>query len=593
MKVMDTYMAAVQISSVRSVPVGVELPRAPHAVDFRQVRYTYPDASAPALEHLDVQLPEGQLIVVVGPSGAGKSTLLRLVNGLAPHFSGGQLQGHLRVLGLDPVAASPRRMSRDVGFVFQDPENQFVMDRVEDEIAFALENAGMARQEMRIRVEETLDLLDLAPLRNRRLDMLSGGERQRVAIAAALALRPRILVLDEPTSQLDPKSAEDVLAALVRLNTDLGLTVLLAEHRLERVLPYADQVLYLPQDGPPQLEAPRRLLAHTSDLASSGAGIPAALCPPLVRLARALAWEPLPLTVKEGLAWSRRIENLPQRDPATSPYTRAQGAPVLSTHGLQAGYGECPVLQGVDFAVHPGEIVVLLGRNGSGKTTLLKSLVGLIRPQRGDVRLRGKTIQGQAVADICRHVGYLPQDPNQLLFADSVAEEMAITLRNHGYSFDSRHIGQADKEQTLPISPQILLNRLGLAHKAHAYPRDMSVGERQRAALAAILVTRPQVLLLDEPTRGLDYAAKARLRALLEEWRAEGLAVVIVTHDVELAAEVADRVVLMSQGEVIADGDPYTILGSSPLFASQVARLFPATGWLTVEDALAHLEAGA
>lgn len=572
--------------------VVAERENIPAAVDFRQVRYTYPDSPTPALDAIDLQLPEGQLIVVVGQSGAGKSTLLRLVNGLAPHFSGGRLAGSLRVLGLDPVAATPRIMSREVGFVFQDPENQFVMDRVEDEIAFALENVGMARQEMRIRVEETLDLLDLAPLRNRRLEMLSGGERQRVAIASALALRPRILVLDEPTSQLDPKSAEDVFAALVRLNTDLGLTVLLAEHRLERVLPYADSLVYLPQSGPPLFGDPRTLLAgrlappafaqadppgaENADLST----IPVELSPPLVRMARTLGWEPLPLTVKDGLRHSRGLAaaNRAHRTPKANVQA---GQPLLTTHKLWAGYGECPVLQGIDFAARAGEIVVLLGRNGSGKTTLLKSLVGLNRPQRGDVRLFGDSIQGKHVADICRDVGYLPQDPNQLLFAETVREELEITLRNHGYD--------PARTDELPIGPDTLLARLGLSHKATAYPRDLSVGERQRAALAAILITRPRVLLLDEPTRGLDYAAKARLRRLLAEWRAEQMAIVIVTHDVELAAEIADRVVLMSQGEIIADGDPYTILGSSPLFASQVARLFPQTGWLTVEDALAGL----
>lgn len=621
----------------------------PTAVDFRQVRYTYPETPMPALDRVDLQLPEGQLIVVVGPSGAGKSTLLRLVNGLAPHFSGGHLQGRLRVLGLDPVVATPKSMSREVGFVFQDPENQFVMDRVEDEIAFALENAGMSRQEMRIRVEETLDLLDLAPLRNRRLDMLSGGERQRVAIASALALRPRILVLDEPTSQLDPKSAEDVLAALVRLNTDLGLTVLLAEHRLERVLPYADSLVYLPVDAPPRFGDPRALLGdalQAADETLGDAGLPAALSPPLVRLAKAMGWHPLPLTVKEGLRYSRQLlvparvaeerADAPAEDhPRKQPQARrwAETSPILTTHNLQAGYGDCPVLRAVNFAARAGEIVVLLGRNGSGKTTLLKSLVGLNRPQRGDVRLHGVSIKGRDVAEICRDVGYLAQDPNQLLFADSVMEEMAITLRNHGYdaavveqamaektfventfeakSVDARVNGDAQRSDhrnaarnsarateanagahALPVDPQELLARLGLTHKAHAYPRDMSVGERQRAALAAILVTRPQVLLLDEPTRGLDYASKAKLRTLLKEWRDDGMAIVMVTHDVELAAEIADRITLMSQGEIIADGDPYTILGSSPLFASQVARLFPAAGWLTVEDALAGLGDG-
>ena len=218
---------------------------------------------------------------MIGPSGSGKSTLLRCVNGLVPHFSGGDLRGRIAVQGLDPVAATPRVLSRHVGFVFQDPESQFVTDRVEDEIAFALENAAMPPQEMRLRVEETLDLLGLEPLRDRPLTTLSGGERQRVAIAAALALRPSILVLDEPTSQLDPKSAEDVLNALVRLNHELGITVLLAEHRLERVLPHVDRVIYLPDDGGPVLCGDPRQVLGQVDLGS-----------PLVNLGKALPGNP-------------------------------------------------------------------------------------------------------------------------------------------------------------------------------------------------------------------------------------------------------------------------------------------------------------
>ena len=263
-------------------------------IDFEHLTYTYPGATTPALRDVSLHLPEGELILVVGASGSGKSTLLRCINGLVPHFTGGSLAGSVRVEGLDPVTATPRVLSRQVGFVFQDPESQFVMDRVEDEIAFALENAAMPAQEMRVRVEETLDLLDLEPLRDRLLKTLSGGERQRVAIAAALALRPRILVLDEPTSQLDPKSAEDVLNALVRLNADLGLTILLAEHRLERVLPFVDRILYLPDDGSPVLLDEPRVVLNQIELG-----------PPLVRLGKALNWQPLPLTIKEGLRFSR------------------------------------------------------------------------------------------------------------------------------------------------------------------------------------------------------------------------------------------------------------------------------------------------
>jgi energy-coupling factor transport system ATP-binding protein len=538
-------------------------------IEFKRVTYTYPEMAQPVLQDISFRLPEAALALVVGPSGAGKSTLLRCLNGLVPHFNGGTLTGDLQVAGLNPVLAAPQVMSRHVGFVFQDPEAQFVMNQVEDEIAFALENAAMPPQEMRLRVEEVLDMLELAPLRQRRLETLSGGERQRVAIAAALAFRPQVLVLDEPTSQLDPQSAEDVLQALTRLNTDLGLTVVLAEHRLERVLPFVDQVLYLPgaAGGGVMAGTPDEVLPHVP------------LVPPLIQVARGLDWRPLPLTIKEGLRFSRPMrEKLPQAAAGEAPRALSVSEPFLRAAGLEAGYDGSPVLRGADLAVASGEIAVLMGRNGSGKTTLLKALAGLVRPQAGRVTVAGEETAKMDVADICRRVGYLPQDPNALLFADTVMDELRTTLGNYGLT-----------EETAPIPPMLLLERLGLDGLAERYPRDLSAGERQRVALAAITVTQPGGLLLDEPTRGLDYETKVGLARLLRGWRDEGMAVLLVTHDVEFAALVADRVLLMSQGEIIGEGAPAAVMGSSPLFAPQVARLFPGTGWLTAEDALGHL----
>ncbi len=545
-------------------------------ITFDHVTYTYPEAGQPALRDVSLELPEATFTLLVGPSGAGKSTLLRCTNGLVPHFNGGSLRGSISVAGLDPVRATPQLMGRHVGFVFQDPEAQFVTDQVEDEIAFALENAAMPRQEMRVRVEEVLDILDLAPLRYRRLDTLSGGEKQRVAIAAALAFRPRVLVLDEPTSQLDPQSAADVLHALMRLNADLGLTVLLAEHRLERVLPFVDQVVYLPlnggngtngNQGERVLAGPtRQVLPHLP------------LVPPLIAVGKALKWDPLPLTIKEGMRFSRELRPHPPAEPPleTVPH---HGEPYLHLRDVKVSYDSQPALRGVSLDVWPSEIVVLMGRNGSGKTTLLKSMVGLVRPQAGKVKVTGQDIAGQDVARICQQVGYLPQDPNALLFADSVLDELLVTLRNHGLS----------SGRDLPINPQALLGRLGIADKTDHYPRDLSAGERQRVALGAITVTQPGALLLDEPTRGLDYGAKHALVDLFRGWRDEGMAILVVTHDVEFAAAAADRVLLMSQGEIIASGDPAQVLGTSPLFAPQVARLFPGSGWLTAEDSLKHL----
>jgi len=530
-------------------------------IHFDNLTYTYPGSLFPSLTDLTLRIAEGEFVLVAGPSGAGKSTLLRCLNGLVPHFTGGRLGGRISVAGHDPVAEGPQVLSRVVGFVFQDPEAQFIVDRVEDEIAFALESAAIPPAEMRDRVEESLDLLDLTSLRDRSLDALSGGEKQRVAIAAALALRPHILVLDEPTSQLDPWSAEEVLSALASLNRDLGLTIILAEQRLERVLPHAHRLIYLPGPGEPVLSGQPRQVLHRVDLT-----------PPLVTLGKTLGWEPLPLTVEEArpLAAKLRVAGCKSQVASREP-------PILRVEGVFFAYDNAPVLRGVSLAVGAGELVALMGRNGSGKTTLLRCIVGLLRPRQGEIRLGGESLVGQETAAVCRSVGYLPQEPDALLFADTVTDELVVTLRNHGLASNP------------PIAPADLLARLGLGDVATSYPRDLSVGQRQRVALGAVTVTHPRLLLLDEPTRGLDYIAKQELSQLLREWQTEGVGVLLVTHDVELAAQVADRVVILDHGAVAAAGPAAEVLTESLLFAPQVARLFPSTGWLTARDALVGL----
>ena len=355
----------------------------------------------------------------------------------------------------------------------------------------------------------------------------------------------------------------------MRLNRDIGLTVVLAEHRLERILPHADHLIYLPPppvgdgNGGVLSGPPRHVLCQMD------------LTPPLVTLGKELGWEPLPLTIEEGRHFAAKspIPNL------QSPISNLQSAirnPQFTIRNLHFAYDRVDVLRGIDLEIAPGELVALMGRNGSGKTTLLKCIVGLLRPQRGEIVLAGKSLIKQDTANICQSIGYLPQEPDDLLFADTVAEELSVTLRNHGL-LDSP-----------PIAPAGLMGRLGLSDLAASYPRDLSVGQRQRVALGAVTVIRPRLLLLDEPTRGMDYPAKRELVRLLREWQAEGVGVLLVTHDVELAAQAAGRVVMLGQGEVVADGPP-EVLAASPLFAPQVARLFPGTGWLTVEDALAGL----
>jgi energy-coupling factor transport system ATP-binding protein len=533
-------------------------------ITFDHVTFRYPEAETPALKDLSFEMPERAFVVVTGLSGAGKSTLLRCLNGLIPHFSGGTIAGQIDVDGRDPVKRGPQAMCRHVGFVFQDPEAQFVMDRVEDEIAFALENAAVPRPEMRERVEEALTTLELVSLRRRSLSTLSGGEKQRVAIAAALALRPTILVLDEPTSQLDAQSAQDVLLRLTRLNEAYGLTVVLAEHRLERVLPFADQVLHLADQGASvQAGSPVDVMKDVD------------LTPPVVALGKALGWTPLPLTLEEA----KRFTHTVSAKEHSKSVADAPTAAVLRVEEVHASYNGSPVLRGVSLDLRAGEVSVIMGRNGAGKSTLLKALVGLIKPQSGQIYLMDRDIAELDVAEVCREVAYLPQDPNALLFADSVREELSITLRNHGLSSSSA-----------PIDPEELLAHLDLQGHADDYPRDLSVGERQRVALAAVLVTAPQTILLDEPTRGLDYQAKGRLLDLIGAWREEGRAVLLVTHDVELIAATADRVMVMEDGTIVADGTPADVLREMADFAPQIAQLFPHTGWLTVDDVLSAIK---
>ncbi len=546
-------------------------------IELSHVTYTYPDQVTPALADFSVALRRGEFVLVVGPSGAGKSTFLRSLNGLVPHFYGGRWAGQASILGRDPVALAPRGMADLVGFVFQDPEAQFVVDTVEDELTFALENFALPQATMRKRVEEVLDQMGIAHLRTRRISTLSGGEKQRVAIAAVLALQPEILVLDEPTSQLDPQAAEEVLVALRHLNEDLGLTVILSEHRLERVAQYADRILYLPGLGAaPVLDAPRAVLA----------ALPVASVPPLIEVGRALGWQPLPLTIKEGRGFARallaelgvrgyggmgtweyeREENSPAPTPPHSP------TPTLITvHNVHYSYTGRVALRGLDLTVRAGEFIALLGRNGSGKSTLLKHLVGLLKPEEGRVSVAGLDTSKADTDAIIQHVGYVPQHPGALLFGETLAAELAFTRKSHGLPPE-------------PAADRDLLARLGLASLADRDPRDLSGGEQQRAALAAILVAAPRIILLDEPTRGLDYEQKRNLAALLQGLQREGATIIMATHDVELAAACADRVVLLAEGQVVVDGPARQVMSDSQVFASQINKLFRDTRFLVAVD---------
>ncbi|MER5790346.1 ATP-binding cassette domain-containing protein [Streptomyces sp. NPDC001980] len=531
-------------------------------IRFEDVSVTYDGAARPAVQGVDFEVPEGELVLLVGPSGTGKSTVLNSVSGLVPHFTGGTLRGRVTVAGRDTRTHRPRELADVVGTVGQDPLAHFVTDTVEDELAYGMESLGIAPAVMRRRVEETLDLLGLAELRDRAIATLSGGQRQRVAIGSVLTPHPAVLVLDEPTSALDPAAAEEVLAVLQRLVHDLGTTVLLAEHRLERVVQYADRVVLLPGDGAaPVCGTPAEVMAVSP------------VCPPVVELGRLAGWSPLPMTVRDarrratadGLR-ERLAGRVPERQSAAGPGADP-GAPLAEVRSLAVRRGRVDALRGVDLTVTAGETVALMGRNGAGKSTLLGALVGLVEPGSGAVRVGGAVPHRTRPRDLVRLVGLVPQEPRDLLYADTVGAECAAADRDAGAE---------------PGTCRGLVSGLlpGVADDTH--PRDLSEGQRLALALAVVLAARPPLLLLDEPTRGLDYAAKARLVGVLRGLAAAGHAIVLATHDVELAAELAHRVVLLAEGEVIADGPTDDIVVSSPSFAPQVTKILAPQRWLTV-----------
>ncbi len=521
--------------------------------------FRYPGTDRPVVRDLHLEVDQGAFLVIAGPSGSGKSTLLRCLNGLVPHFTGGRFGGSVRVGGHDTRRLGPRAMSRTVGLVFQDPESQSVASRVDDDIAFGMEQLGIPPVTMRKRVEEVLDLLGIAALRHREVATLSGGERQRVAVAAALALQPDVLALDEPTSQLDPWGAEEVLTALTRLNEDLGLTIVLVEHRLERVVSHADRLRYLPVPGSGDLfqdGRPRDVLAEIDP-----GGVP-----PLVVLGRRLGWTPLPLTIKEGRDAVRRDPRRPLSPNVDAPVP--SGPPVLALHRISAGHGRSTVLREVDLQVRPGELVALMGRNGSGKTTLLRTVLGLHTPTSGRIELDGRDVTALHAAERAATTAYVPQNPTSLFFAETLRDELAFTRKHRGGT-------GAGIDETLAA--------LGLEHAAERNPRDLSGGERERAALATVLVGRPRLLLLDEPTRGMDYQRKRSLGELLRRLCAEGAATIMATHDVELVAATATRVILLGDGGIVADGHPREVLSGSLTFATQINKLY-GDGFLTPDD---------
>ena len=538
------------------------------ALVFEDVTYTYAGAREPALRNVSFAIAPGEFCVVAGLSASGKSTVVRAGCGLVPHFHGGEFGGRVVVEGRDTRRHGPASLAEVTGTLAQDPETQVVLGTVRAELAFPLENRGHGAAAIARGVEEAALALGISGLLDRPTHTLSGGELQRVGLAAALAGRPSVVLLDEPTSQLDPVAGDELVWLLRRLNEEWGTTVVLVEHRLERCLAAADRVLAF-DGGRLACDAPPRQFLEWAASASPALETPAA------RLLERAGLRPPPAGVKEARGTLRTHGLLPEgvrplesgglrslespqlkgSDPLSRSHSRGltpQRGAALRFDGVWHEIRNGPaLLRGVDLAVAPGERVALMGRNGAGKSTLLRHAAGLLEPTRGKVRSNGR-------------VALLLQHPGDYLLHERVGDEAAAEARAAA----------------------------GLAVAEDRHPRDLSGGERQRLALAVVLggdAERPGVVCLDEPTRGLDRAAKGALAERLRRLAAEGSGVLVATHDPELAASFAERVVLLAEGRVIADAAASDVLSGGWYFATETARVLGGAGGALLPEEGAEL----
>jgi len=526
-------------------------------ITFSRVSLIYPHSTTTVIEELSFEISEGEMVLVMGHTGSGKSSLLRLINGLVPHHTGGILGGEIIVDGRSTRTSRPGELAGIVGIVGQNPSDSFVTDTVEDELAFGMESLNFPPDVMRKRVEEALDQVGLAALRSRNIATLSGGEQQRLAIASALVMHPKVLVLDEPTSALDPVAAEEILAILHRLVHDLSVTVVLAEHRLERVIGYVDRILLIEGDGKSSIGVPSEILANTS------------LVPPIVKLTRALNLNEVGTSTREV----RRITEKFRENLSDTPRPRYEvGEELLLVSSISSHYGSHIALSQVSLTLHRGEITALMGRNGAGKSTLIRSIVGLQRTSEGEISLLNREIKDISQMERSRLIGYIPQEPGDLLYLTTVSEECA----------------RADKDNQILLGSTLqLLHQMLPTISPMSHPRDLSEGERLTLVLALVLIGKPELLILDEPTRGLDYEAKnVLMKNLYDLARNNATAILMATHDVEIVAEVADRTIFLADGEKVADGSTIDVLLASPAFAPQVAKVMSPRRWLTVGDVL-------
>jgi len=526
-------------------------------VEIRDLHYSYPNARAQALRGVDLTVDEGEFILLTGPSGCGKTTFCRCLNGLIPHFYQGELEGEVTVTGLSIRENSTAKLAQNVGLIFQNPDNQIFALTVEKDVAFGLENLGIPKELMLEAIDWALEKTGISHLRERGTHELSGGQKQRLSIASILAMRPKILVLDEPTSFLDPLGAIRIFKVLEALNRDHGMTIILIEHRVDLASQYVDRVILVSDGRILRTGAPEEVFT-LEETRLTGVGIPKILELSKRLNQRGLAFEPLPLSPDSFIEQLER--NIPPMDVRRVKKTVVQDlegftgehnmSPIIRVEDVSYTYPSgVQALNGVSLTIHKGEFVAIMGENGAGKTTLVKHFNGLLRPQKGRIMVDDVDVSQVSVASLARKVGLVFQNPDDQLFSENVESEISFALNNFGF-----------EKEVVEKRVDWALNLLNLEQYRKSSPFILSGGERKRVALASVLAWDPEIVVLDEPTIGQDYAQKEKLRHFLMQLRTQGKTTIIVTHDVEFVAECKPRIVLMADGGIIADGSTKEIM---------------------------------
>jgi energy-coupling factor transporter ATP-binding protein EcfA2 len=540
-------------------------------IKIEGLSYSYPEEKGNVLDDINVEIGSGEVVFLCGDSGSGKTTLGKCITGSVPGFYGGAIKGSVTVNGIEISRMHHSDRASEITMVFQDPERQLLMSKVHREIAFGLENVGVETSHIKRRVWESMQFCNILDLWDREIRTLSGGQKQKVAVAAAIAYMPKCIIFDEPTSQLDPLAAEEIIALIGKINRELGTTAVIIEQRVERCFEISDKILLLDQG---------RVCFYGSrgDFYSMGERDWSRFLPVHLRIAKHAGAAVMPESIKE----TRSLIAAKAEGAAAQPFDEDSAysdhgligsrEELLTIKGLSVGYGSGEVLRKLNFSVCSGDFLGIFGPNGAGKSTLLKAVTGLLK-YKGGIRVEGTEVSRYRNREIGKVFGYVSQNPNDYISKDTVYDELKFTLDNYGIADHS--------------AIEEVLKELDLEGVRDKNPRDLSGGERQRVAIGSVLVNKPRILLLDEPTRGLDSQLKLKLGKLLAKLNREGMTIILVTHDIEFASEFCERYLLLFSGEIISSGTRQEVMKDGIFYTTAANKIFRdiATGIFTLDQA--------